>query len=184
MRKLTFTFLLAMASLNAPSYGAIQLDGSSPPAIEETATQAHPELPGEAPLIERAELDSRATSQPDSQVTVLVSLERADAVSASTSVDRTFDRASGLKLQSVGSSNAIFVSGAANFVLEATRRLEALDAATPERRVIRRKASEPDDLPSGTEEQLSSVANGIGFLIIGTIGLIFAALLALRRWAS
>jgi hypothetical protein len=181
------TPLLALVLMFAPqAQGEGQPSGvdSAPVEAAETIPPLPPELKSQ--FLELAVLQAWAANPDPSlldQVTVLVSLLRADPVSASSSVQRTFGDPKVPSMQPVGSSQAVFISGPPVVVLEAVKRLQALDALTPAPKVRTRRLP---NSANGTEEFDSflppdDLSKGFGFLIVGALGLGLAAVLFLRR---
>jgi hypothetical protein len=159
-----------------------QLDPADQAAVSLPALP--PEL--QSQYLELAELERWAASAnpgPLADVTVLLPLKRADPVTASTSVQRTFDRAKAPDMQPVSTSRAIFISGPPVVVLEALTRLRALDDITPEPKVRSRLGKKPAQDADEFEEFMPNdgLSKGVGFLIAGMIGLGLAAVIFLRR---
>ncbi|MBC8404683.1 MAG: hypothetical protein H8E15_05630 [Planctomycetes bacterium] len=145
---------------------------------------------GDGKLIEMAELERLASlADPgEERVTVLLTLLRADVVSASSSVARTFDRPNVPSMQPVSSSHAVFISGTAAVTYEAVRRLRALDEATPEAAPKKRYGSKDSaeigrELTDGNsaEQVGEKMQSSITFLIAGIAGVAIFAALMMRR---
>ncbi|MCH2101660.1 MAG: hypothetical protein MK209_07030 [Planctomycetes bacterium] len=141
---------------------------------------------GESRMILLEELN---VAPPGVDVTVLFVFERAEAVSASSSVSRSFQNARAIRVQADARSNSVFVSGAAEVVREAIVRMRALDEATPDapQRPVRQKPG-PAEGPMGVIEDYGASADRAtsraGSLIAGLVGLVVLGVLLVRRWVS
>ncbi len=132
-------------------------------------------------LTEAARLAVGSSEEQQERVTVLVQLLRADPVSSSTSVERTFSKPNQLDLESVSTSKAVFVSGPAVLVHEAVLRLHKLDQATPDPppRQPRRVANgEIEDAQESPAPGLSSL------LVLGLVALGLFVVVVLARFGG
>lgn len=167
MHKTLLSLLLCIWAFAVAPASAAQTDAAS--AVDQ----------GSGKLIELSVLEGMANGpNADKAVTVLLSLQRADATSASSSVSRTFERNHMPKMAPDSRANAVFISGSAAVVQEAVTRLRALDEATPEKPTRSYRPQSPEeiaidavdassgpDMP-GMQFSLAAIAGGIAVLAI------------------
>lgn len=160
-----------------------ELGESSEPQTPPAAA-AQEELPeGESRMISLGELDGVSAG---TDVTVLFVFKKAEAVSASSSVSRSFQNQRAIRVQADARSNSVFVSGSAELVREAVARMQALDEATPEpqQRPVRQKPGPADGPMSVIEDygaDATQATSRAGFLIAGLVGLAVVGILLARR---
>lgn len=184
MSAIILTLFLALSTW-AQEPGEPNAPESNPDeAIQEPGAEAlEPLSDGESRLIS---LDELPEVPAGNEVTVLFVFERAEAVSASSSVSRSFVNARTIRVQPDARSNAVFVSGRADLVREAIARMKALDEATPEAppRPVRQKPG-PAEGPMAVIEDYgadaSQATSRVGFLIAGLVGLAVVGILLARR---
>ena len=179
MSSLLSTWILTLfAAAQEPELGA----PSEPQAPAASATQE--ELPeGESRMIALSELEEAAAG---TDVTVLFVFQKAEAVSASSSVSRSFQNQRAIRVQADARSNSVFISGAAELVREAVTRMQALDDATPEPqpRPVRQKPGPAEGPMSVVEDygaDATQATSRAGFLIAGLVGLAVVGILLARR---
>ena len=173
--------------LTLPLFAAAQ--EPIPPADSQAprAATAQEDLPkGESRMISLSELSAVSAG---TDVTVLFIFQKAEAVSASSSVSRSFKNLRAIHVQADARSNSVFVSGSAELVREAVARMQALDEATPtpQQRPVRQKPGPADGPMSVVEDygaDATQVTSRVGFLVAGLVGLVVVGMLLVRRRVS
>lgn len=174
--------MLALIGLLAPAVSATELGAQSPSSAEQDDPS---QVKGK--LIELSVLEGMANNANAGKlVTVLFTLERADAVGSAASVERTFDRDQAPSMQPVSRSNSIFITGTAAVVQEAVVRLRALDAATPEASKRNYRSQSPESIAGNVidavEEPQGSAMKFSMVIVVGGLALlaIFVAMVVRR----